>query len=223
MPRQWGVMSAFVYDPQDRTRDFFKLNDLFSQGIIVGGEVKVNTNFMCMPGEHHVGAIWKHFDQPDLRFKLTPPGEYPYPSSIPGVPTKQDAYTIYYGFDQFLSVYSDEPRRGWGLFGRASISDGNPTVLRYFLSAGIGGDSPFGCHRGDKFGIGWYYVGASNEFGAVPQALFGPRDGTGAEAFYNFQITPWLNVSPDIQYIRPGAGGIASDAVIAGLRVNFTF
>ena len=84
MPRQWGGMSAFVYDPQDRTNDFFRLEDLFSQGIIIGAEIKKKTNFFCLPGEHHVGGIWKHVDQVDLEFNAPPPGEYPYPS-IPGV------------------------------------------------------------------------------------------------------------------------------------------
>lgn len=218
-PRDWGQISAFVYDPQDRTRDFFRLGDLFSRGVIVGGEVKVNTNFFCLPGEHHVGGMWKHLDQTDLTFAEPPPGEYPQPV-VPGFPTIDDAYTIYYGFDQYLVQYSDTPRTGYGLFGRASISDANPTPLRYFLSAGIGGDSPFRQGCGDKFGIGWYYVGASKEFGPIPQAIFGPRDGTGVEFFYNFQVTPWLNVTPDLQYIHPEAGAIADDAFVYGIRVN---
>ena len=221
MPRQWGVVSAYVYDPQDRTDQFFsQLEDLFSEGVIVGGEVKVNTNFLCMPGEHHVGGIWKHLDMVDL--SADPPyPTYPYPPAPPGAPTIRDSYTVYYGFDQYLKLYSNEPRRGWGFFGRVSISDANPTPLRYFLSAGIGGDSPVRCHRGDSFGIGWYYVGASDEFGQIAQAKFGPRDGTGAELFYNFQVTPWLNITPDLQIVRPGWGAVATDdAFIYGLRVN---
>jgi porin len=219
MPREWGLMTAFVYDPQDRTADFFRLGDLFSKGVIVGGEVKVKTNFFCMPGTHHAGALWKHKAQTDLRFAEPPPGEYPYPT-VPGFPTLMDAYTIYYGFDQYLVEYSDEPRRGWGLFGRASISDANPTPIQYFLSAGLGGSSPFAWDRGDTFGIGWYFVGASDEFGPLPQFLFGPRDGTGVELYYNFQVTPWLNVTPDFQYIHPGAGAIADDSFLYGLRIN---
>ena len=221
LPREWGLMSAYVYDPQDRTRDFFRLSDLFSQGVIVGGEVKVNTNFFDRKGDHHVGAMWKHLNQTDLSFAAAPPGVYPEPT-VPGFATLSNAYTLYYGFDQYLVQFSDNPTRGWGLFGRASVSDANPTPLRYFLSLGIGGYSPLGCDRGDRFGIGWYYVGASDEFGPLPQALLGPRDGTGVEAFYNFQVTPWLNVSPDIQYIRPGAGAIADDAFVYGVRVNLS-
>jgi hypothetical protein len=67
----------------------------------------------------------------------------------------------------------------------------------------LGGYSPLGRKRGDKFGLGWYYVGASNEFGPIPQALFGPRDGTGVETFYSYQVTPWCAITPDVQYLKP--------------------
>ncbi|HIE97613.1 MAG TPA: hypothetical protein EYQ63_11510 [Fuerstia sp.] len=70
----------------------------------------------------------------------------------PGVATLRDSYTIYYGFDQYVKVFPGErrtaapvkPPRGWGFFGRFSVSDGNPTPFNYFLSAGIGGDSRLG-------------------------------------------------------------------------------
>ena len=225
MPKEWGMISAFIYDPQDRTKDFFRLKDLFSEGVIVGGEVKVNTNFIDKPGEHHVGGIWKHTDLADLSV-LAPPPSYPYPPAPPGGPSKPDSYTIYYGFDQYLGVFPGQRPglakrpRGWGVFGRASISDANPTPYRFFLSAGIGGDTPFRCHAGDTFGIGWFYKGTSNEFGPFPRAVFGPRDGTGVEVYYNLQVTSWLNVTPDVQYLRPYLGALGIDSLIYGLRVN---
>jgi porin len=221
-PRDWGGFSAFVYDPQDRTRDFFRLDDLFSQGIIVGGELKLKTNFLCKPGEQHFGGMWKHVDLTDLRFNEPPPGVYPYPT-VPGFPTLGDSYTIYYGFDQYFQVYSEDTNRGWGLFGRASISDGNPTPFLYFLSLGIGGYSPIRHKQGDAFGIGVYYTGISNEFGPIPRALFGPRDGWGLEAYYNIQVNPWMNVSPDFQIIQPESEALAKIAYIGGIRLNLKF
>ncbi|MCY2968762.1 MAG: carbohydrate porin [Planctomycetota bacterium] len=219
LPQEWGSIVGYVRDPQDRTRDVFRLDNMFSEGVIVGTEVKVKTNFFELPGEQHVGGMWKHVALTNLNFAEPPPGVYPEPT-VPGFPTLSDSYTVYYGFDQYLVQYAGQKGRGFGLFGRASISDGNPTPLRYFLSAGLGGDSPLRPNRGDTFGLGWYYVGASTEFGAIPQFVFGPRDGTGLEAYYNIQVTPWLNVTPDLQYIHPEAGAIAEDAFVGGLRVN---
>lgn len=221
-PRKWGAVSAFVYDPQNRTQDFFRVNDLFSQGVIVGGEVKVKTNFFSLPGEQHFGGLYKHVQLTDLRFNEPPPGQYPY-TAVPGFTTLRDSYTIYYGFDQYVRVYSEDSKRGWGVFGRASVSDGNPTPIRYFASAGIGGYSPFRRRQGDQFGIGWYYTGVSGAFGPLPRAVFGPRDGYGVELFYNVQVTPWMNVTPDFQIVKPEAGNIANTSYIGGLRVNLKF
>lgn len=215
------MVSAYIYDAKDRTQDFFDLGDLYEKGVIVGGEIKVNTTLLGMPGEQHIGGMWKHVDLTDLRFNEPPPGEYPEPT-VPGFATLPDSWTVYYGFDQYLVQFSDENENGWGLFGRASISDGNPTPVRYFLSAGIGGDSNLRAGKKDRWGVGWYYVGASNEFGPIPEFVFGPRDGTGVEMYYNYQVNPWLNVSPDIQYIHPGASAIADDAFVYGVRVNLT-
>jgi porin len=143
MPRQWGSLGLSVMDPQDRTdQAFSRLGDLFSKGVIVSGQVKVNTNLLGKPGEHHVGAIWKHVDLIDVSQFPPPPTDYPYPPVPPGVPTKPDSYTIYYGFDQYFQVFPGQRPgllpvkrpRGWGLFGRASISDGNPTPFDHFCS-----------------------------------------------------------------------------------------
>lgn len=222
-PREWGMISAFVYDPKDRTKDFFRVDDLFSTGVIVGTEVKVKTNFFDLPGEHHVGGLWKHVALTNLNFAEPPPSVYPEPV-VPGFPTLNDSFTIYYGFDQYFQVYGKDTKKGWGMFGRASISDGNPTPVQYFLSLGLGGFSPFAYERGDKFGAGFFYVGASNEFGRIPRAVFGPTDGWGLELFYNWQMTPWMALTPDFQIVQPGAAAaLANTSYIGGLRLNISF
>lgn len=218
-PQEWGRMVVTVRDPQDRTTDTVGLSNLFSKGAIVSGEVRFKTNFFGLPGDQHVGGVWKRFDQQNLNSLLSPPPEYPATGGSSSQ-TLSQGYTVFYGFDQFVVRYADDEERGWGFFGRASLSDGNPTPVRYFLSGGIAGDSPFKWNRGDKFGLGWYYVGASTEFGPVPQALFAPRNGTGVELFYSVQVTPWLNVTPDLQYIKPGLSRLADEAFVFGVRVN---
>ena len=222
-PRDWGGMAMFVMDPKNRTADFMQFGDLFNQGIIIGGEIKLKTGFFDLPGQQHVGGVWKHREQLDLRFAFSPPDPgYQPPGS--GLPTKWDSWVVYYGVDQYLVRYTDKPDRGWGLFGRASISDGNPNPIRSFFSGGLGGFSPLGRERGDTFGLGWFFVGGSDQFGPVPMALLGPRNGAGVEWFYNIQATPWLNITPDVQWIRPGLGAISTDnAFVYGLRANATF
>ena len=63
---------------------------------------------------------------------------------------------------------------------------------------------------------------ASPRRGDAGKPYFAPRDGTGVEFYYNVQVTPWLNVTPDLQYIRPELSRFTSgdDAFVYGLRVN---
>jgi porin len=219
---QWGSVRGFLYDPNDRTTEYFRLDNIFNRGIILGCEAKLKSSFLDKPGEHHLGGIWKHVPLTNLSFQEPPPGVYPEPT-VPGFPTLNDSFTLFYGFDQYLVQFGNSDR-GYGLFGRASISDGNPTPVQYFLSAGLGGYSPIAQKRGDTFGIGWYFVGTSNQFGPIPQALFGPRNGSGVEVYYNFQVNPWLNITPDVQYMQPGASAISTDtAFVYGIRANASF
>jgi hypothetical protein len=162
-PQKWGRFGAFVLDPVDRTANFFALNSLFPQGVILGTEVRLKTNFFNLQGEQHVGALWKHHEQTNLRFQEPPPGVFPEPT-VPGFPTLDNSYTLYYGFDQYLVKFSDS-NRGWGLFGRAAITDGNPNPVYYFLSCGLGGYSPFRKRWGDRFGIGFSTAPATSSAG----------------------------------------------------------
>jgi len=72
-PQKWGRMVVSVRDPQDRTMDTVGLSNLFSKGAIVSGEVRLTTNFFGLPGDQHVGGVWKRYDQQNLNFLLSPP------------------------------------------------------------------------------------------------------------------------------------------------------
>ncbi|MFO0902551.1 MAG: carbohydrate porin [Pirellulales bacterium] len=233
MPQEWGSISMSVMDPVERSREFMDLGTLFEQGAVILGQVKVNTNFFDIPGEQHVGGFYKREDQLDLRFTPIPP-TYPEPPAPPGTPqflTRPETYTLYYGFDQYLVTYGPPDARGnaegWGVFGRASIADGgngNPNFAGWHLSAGIGGNSPLACRRGkgDRFGIGYAYTATSTEYGAIPQFLFGPRDAQNIELYYRYQLTPAIEVTPDIQWVQGMLGGLTDgdDAIVGGIRLN---
>jgi len=55
------------------------------------------------------------------------------------------------------------------------------------------------------------------------------RDEYGFEAFYNVAITPWLQITPDVQVIWPAqkeflaTGESIGTAVVLGLRLQMVF
>ena len=90
--------------------------------------------------------------------------------------------------------------------------------------AGIGGSSPL-CRRrgkGDRFGIGYAYTATSTEVGAIPRFLFDPRNAQTIEAYYRYQVTPAIEVTPDVQWVYGMLGGLTGGdgAVVAGIRLN---
>jgi porin len=230
MPQEWGHVSLSVMDPAERGREFMDFGTLFEHGMLVFGQVQVDTDFFGMPGEQHVGGFYKNEDQLDLSFTPLPP-TYPAPPGVPQFLTRPETYTIFYGFDQYVATYGPPDARGnpegWGIFGRASIADdatGNPNWAAWHVSAGIGGNSPL-CRRrgkGDRFGIGYAHTATSTEFGAIPQALFAPRDAQVIEAYYRYQLTPDIEVTPDIQWVHGMLGGLTGgdDAIVGGIRLN---
>lgn len=230
MPQEWGHVSLSVMDPVERGREFMDLGTLFEHGMLVFGQVQVDTDFFGMPGEQHVGGFYKNEDQLDLSFTPLPP-TYPEPPGPPGFVTRPETYAIFYGFDQYLATYGSPDARGkpegWGFFGRASIADGatgNPNFAAWHASAGIGGSSPWKCRRGkgDRFGLGYGFTATSTEYGLIPQKAFGPRDAQNIEMYYRYQLTPAIEVTPDIQWVQGMLGGLTGgdDAVVAGLRLN---
>ena len=76
--------------------------------------------------------------------------------------------------------------------------------------------------KGDRFGLGYAYTATSTAFGPIPQALFAPRDAQNIELYYRYQLTPAVEVTPDVQWIRGMLGGLTGgdDAFVAGVRLN---
>ena len=233
MPQEWGNVGIRVIDTLDRSTEFFDLGDLFSEGMVLIGQIRVNTNFFGKPGEHHIGGNYKHSDLLDLEFSPLPP-PYPYPPAPPGTPAfaiKSDTYTIFYGFDQYIDVFGESEgpggAPGWGFFGRAGISDGgsgNPNFKGWHVSGGFGGDSLLR-HRRDKhdrWGIAYGFTATSTEWGTIPETLFGPRDSQAFEAYYRYQMTPAISVTSDLQWVQGTLGGLTGgdDAFVYGLRMN---
>ena len=82
---------------------------------------------------------------------------------------------------------------------------------------------PGDTRRHDTFGIGWYYASTSSRIGTLITSQFGPiGDGQGVECFYNYEFTPAIRITPDVQYVVPALRS-AAPALIAGVRALVSF
>jgi porin len=191
---------------------------LFEEGAILASELRLPTQFFGLPGHQLFGGAWnsKTFVALGQDPRILLPG-----GGVPIAPI-DGSWSLYWNCDQYLSTYNCDGTKGWGVFARAAVSDGNPNFMKSFYSVGIGGDSPLAGRQNDRFGVGWYYAKASDELGIIATQRLNVGDGQGVELFYNYEVTPWFHFTPDLQIIKSGRTNVDT-AVVAGFRAEVDF
>ncbi|PHS35873.1 MAG: hypothetical protein COB07_12875 [Sulfurovum sp.] len=167
--------------------------------------------------------------------RISPNSSTDFISIKSGMPTKTDNWLVTFNLQQHLWTpegsadyatgtqdFANNPP-GIGFFYRLGYMPENRNMYNLTMSGGFGGRGVFNSRPNDRMGIGIYGMWASNEFkdsSFLLDALL--KDELGVEAYYNFAITPWLQVSADIQYIDQGLR-TSKDAWVAGSRLNIRF
>jgi porin len=198
--------------------------DLNSSKLTFAGEARVRTDFFGLTGHQLIGGTYsnKKFTSLDqsLRFFI----------ESGSIEEKSSSWNIYYNFDQYLYEPKKGSGQGIGIFGRFGASDGNPNPMHYFYSIGIGGKGIIPSRPLDRFGLGYYYMDVKSPKFTGPLATREfLRDEYGFEAFYNIAITPWMQLTPDIQVIRPAQKEVIASrenvgtATVLGLRLQLVF
>src|SRR5208283_3517233 len=162
-----GVIILPVKDPKEAiitlsaldgsgTADSSGFNTVFKGNTAYAIEGRVRTNFFGLTGHQLVGGTYsaKNFTSIDqnLRFFL----------ENRAIEQKNNSWSFYYNFDQYLYEPKKGSDQGIGIFGRFGASDGNPNPVHYFYSLGVGGKGVIPGRQLDQFGIGYYYMDMSN-------------------------------------------------------------
>lgn len=210
----WLVFNVLNATDTTRTAGF---DELFNDGVALASEMRIPTNFFGKPGHQLFAGTWNSRDftalDQDPRIIL------------PNVPIakKSGSWSLYWNCDQYLVTDAANPKRGWGYFSRAGISDQGTNPVGYFLSSGIGGSSPMQSRERDSFGIGYYFINTSDEIAPFLSTVFGGiGDGQGVEMFYNIATGKRLTITPDMQVLNPSRENLDT-ALVVGLRANYNF
>jgi porin len=190
------------------------------------------------------GKDWNAFAAVSLQHRL---GELPggqtvgfsyswngeYTDLDPGVPfeTKENTWAAIYSGWQYLQVFDGDTskfvnlgdgradHRGWGVFLMAGLADEDINPVRASVAGGIGARGLLSGRPNDEVGIGYYYVDFKGDEFAN---LIGLESGEqGIELYYEFEVSPWCHVTPDVQVIDPGLRD-SDTAVLLGLRMNMS-
>jgi porin len=134
----------------------------------------------------------------------------------------RDDVGFYLTCDQVLVKENAKPEDSQGLgalirYGYAS-SKGND--ITNFWSSGFQYQGLIEGRDNDVLGVGFAY----GVFSDMASSTYYEDYESAVELYYNIQISPWLNVTPDVQYIaNPGGAKGVSDAIIFGVRTQMRF
>jgi len=193
-------------------------DDDFENGASYSIEFSHPTNFFDQSGKHLFGATYSNKDytalDQDTRLILR------YLLGLGTLNEEEGTWSFYHNFHQYIFTEKADETQGWGIFGRFGIADDETSPIEDFYSIGIGGKGLFEGRDQDKWGAGYFYAGLSDE---LPQAVldrFG--DSQGLEFFYNIEVTPYLQITPNLQIIEPSGKNLDS-AVVLGARARILF
>jgi porin len=192
----------------------------FEKGVAVGGAATLKTQVAGLRGFHTLRAAYSNARGIDLEDIA----DLPRPSALgSSAGTKKGFWFTSYAIQQNFVQSEQNPEVGWGLFTLATLSDGNPSPVRWSVLAGLGGNNLLAGRENDRWGTGFFHFGLTEPLLAGLAALdVNRRSEGGVEAFYNLAITPWLHLSADLQVIDPW-NPTKSRATYAALRLQTKF
>ena len=147
---------------------------------------------------------------------------------------------IYGTADQMVWRSDEDAGHNLNLFARVmGAPQGDRNLIDFSMNVGLTLHMPFPHRDADTFGLGMGYAHVSRTAANSDRdANFYNGGGTivrGGETFieatYQYQLTPWMQVQPDAQYVfNPGAGqintagtGRLKDELVTGVRTNILF
>ena len=155
--------------------------------------------------------------------------------------THRGDYGIYGVIDQMLWVDDAEPDRSISVFARVmGTPEVNRNLVSFSANLGLNFKEPFLGRDDDTFGIGMGYAKVSSGAAGLDrdtQAFGGGytpvrSNETYVEATYQYEVAPWLQLQPDVQYVMNPGGGVANptsvdqrikNELVLGLRTNILF
>jgi porin len=194
-----------------------------------------------LPGTYKLGAWYdfRNFDDQKTDNTGLPLAD-PASSGIPA--HRRGNYSVYAVIDQLVWRPDEESSQGVGVFMRAMGTPQDRNVIDFSLNLGLTLKAPFAGRDSDTLGLGYGWANVSSSASSFDRYT-NQVNATDApvrsreqfiELTYQYQVTSWLQLQPDAQYVfNPGAGisdpnnpastkKIGNEAVF-GVRTNIAF
>lgn len=178
-----------------------------------GWRINQGTNASGLPGTYKLGA-WLHTaDFTDLRDDSR---------------SHSGNHGFYIAADQMLWREKDtDDEQGLGLFFRGGCSPKDRSAFEFTIDTGLHYRGLFPGRDDDALALGFAYVNLSDDIRRAERTaganILSDYE-LAIELTYQINVTPWLGLQPDVQWLRhPGGSRALDDALVVGLRTRVTF
>ena len=118
----------------------------------------------------------------------------------------------------FWQAQGNSKRRAYVKIGGTYGND-NPNFSKWNIFTQVEAFGAIPSRPRDRMGVSGWYNGITNDVKGLTSTLgIGVRDNWGFEIYYNAEITPWLHVSPDLQFLMNSTKG-DDIAIVPGARL----
>jgi porin len=221
-----AVFTLMVFDTHN-TPTTSGFETFFTNGATTLSKLDIPVTIFGLPGHQGIEGTYSTGTYTSLR-------TIPY-IDVNGLPTVtfgtvRSSWSVFYAAEQALYVDPNNAKRSWGVFTNIGLADDNPSPIRWSAAVGLGGSSPLVSRPLDTFGIGYSFVEPSGPLRNLDPQLLPLRADHAVELYYNFAVTPWFRLTPDLQILvtdreqtPPPAAKAIDPAVIFGLRAKIDF
>jgi porin len=207
------TLTAMVFDPNDQTANY-DFNDLFEDGVNASLGLSWSGEVAGRKSGAGITATYSTAEGTDFEQIGLPPGAQTTP--------KKGSYNVVIEVSHLLVESALVPGKGLGVYAKAATADGNPNPIQGSFVGGLAGYGIVPGRPLDYFGVGYFFYNFSDELQDAVAPVGSFTDEQGVEAYYVFAPTPWLRLSPHLQWVNP-ANGANESMWLGGLRARMAF
>ena len=132
-----------------------------------------------------------------------------------GITQHDNNWGLYFAGDQMVWREAANDDQGLGIFYRIGGGPENRSQFKWVMDTGLNYKGLFPSRNEDVASLGFAYAKHSDDLVTDHEMAI--------EGTYSIQVTPWMTVQPDVQWISRPGGGTTPDAWVAGLKAIFSF
>lgn len=221
-PDWYAQLGAFNINDSNLENDGFDLRTNGSEGTLYPMELGFTPTVDGLPGAYKLGYYYNNVENRAYGARSSDS-------------TNDTSSGLFYVVNQQITQRGGDAKRGLTLFSMGNVNHGDTAGIDRYFAVGAMYEGPFDARPQDDLGVGLAYLHVNDDvndyvdyYNATPAGSLTPLPHQGheydAEFYYSVNLTPYLTVRPNLQYVvDPSAVDSVDNAWVAGTTLQVSF